>query len=169
MYPIEIPIMKKHICVTLLLATMVAALATIVTNFKSWDDLIEKSSEIILARCIATRDFISATNTLPIVVDGMIHSDIEVISVLKGNSKPGLATMASQYWPYRGQYFLVLANYEKDQYNIGYTAIEPYRVIPLEHFFYTNQLAGKTLKEQVQFIRRRRLEELGKIIGKEPD
>ena len=160
MYPTEIHIMKKHIFVTVLLATTLAAFATLVTNFTSWDDLIDKSPEILLARCISTWDFISATNTLPIVETSMISSDIEVVSVLKGNSKPGLARMTSRHWPYRGQYFLVLANYQKDQYNFGYTAIEPYRVIPLEHFFYTNQLAGKTLKEQFELIRRKRLEEL---------
>jgi hypothetical protein len=152
--------MKKCLFVTVLLATAVAALATLVANFKSWDDLIDRSPEIILARCVATRDFISATNTLPVVSGAMIDSEIEVILILKGDSKPGFSRLASRYWPYRGQYFLVLPNYGKDQNNIGYTAIEPYRVIPLEHFFDTNQLAGKTLKEQVQLIRRRRLEEL---------
>jgi len=155
--------MKKHIRVAVLLTMAAGALAIPVMEFKSWDDLTQRSPEIILARCTATRDFILATNPLPIVIDGMIDSDIEVISVLKGNSKPGLSRMATQYWPYRGQYFLVFANNEKDQFNIGYTAIEPYRVIPLGHFFYTNQLAGKTLAQQVELILKHRLEELASV------
>lgn len=37
----------------------------------------------------------------------MISSDVEVVSVLKGEHVLGLSRMGSQYWPYRGEYFLV--------------------------------------------------------------
>jgi len=166
MFLIKVNIMKKHACITILLTTIVAAVAIPVTKFKSWDDLISKSPEIIVARCIATVDFNSASNKTPIITDGMIGSDIEVVSVLKGNSKLGLSHMTSQHWPYCGEYLLVFANNQKDQFNTGYTAIEDYRVIPINRFFQTNDLSGKVLDEQIQLILNGRLKTLNEELAR---
>ena len=159
--------MKNNIAITALFAIVYGALAIPVGEFKSLSDLTDQSPEIIIARCTGTLDFISASNNATVVVDGMIHSDIEVVFVLKGNSKTGMSQMASQYWPYRGEYFLVLANNEKDQFNSGYTAVERYRVISLSHNFMINQLAGKTSKEQIQLILNSRLKDLNSEIARD--
>ncbi|HEY5042341.1 MAG TPA: hypothetical protein VIK53_10095 [Verrucomicrobiae bacterium] len=152
--------MKKYIAMLIVLATMKIALAIPITSFESWDVLIKNSPEIVIARCTSTLDFISASNKVVVVTDGIIRSDIEVVSVLKGTPNPGLSHLASEYWPYRGEYFLVFASNQKDQYNVGYTAIEGYRIISLGHNFTTNQMTGKPLEDQIQFLLKRRLKEL---------
>jgi hypothetical protein len=149
--------MKKCICLAVWLLTATVAFTIPVANFKDYDDLIANSPEIILARCTSTLDFVTASNKLVIITDGMIDSNIEVVSVLKGTPNPGSAHLGSQYWPYRGEYLLVFANNHKDEYNKGYTAIEGYRVISLGHTYMTNQLAGNTVDEQVETILKMRL------------
>jgi hypothetical protein len=94
------------------------------------------------------------------MVDGIISSEIEVLSVLKGHTKPGIARLASQYWPYRGQYFLLYANHVDDPPYNKFVAIEAYRVIPLGHHFWTNALAGMTPEKQVQYMLNQRLKDL---------
>lgn len=149
--------MKKLAATVILGLAATIALAMRLIPFTSWGDLIDNSPEICIARCTATLDFISASNKPTVFMDNIVGSDIEVVSVLKGVSEPGSSHLLSQYWPYRGEYFLMFANYQKDQFNAGYTAIQSYRIVPLDHNFKTNLLEGKTLNEQVQFILSRRL------------
>jgi len=161
---------KKYIPIALLFASIFPVLAIFVSPFRGWDDLVENSPEIFIARCVSTVDFISATKNKPtIVIDDMVDSGVEVVSVLKGSASPGLTSLASQYWPYRGEYFLVFANYKKDEFNAGYSAIEGYRVIPLDHNFMTNQLTGKTLNEQIDLILARRLADLNGEIARDDE
>ena len=80
------------------------AMAVIISPFTGWDDLTRKSPDIVIARC--------ATTPNPTVIgDGMISSDVEVLSVLKGDTKPGVAHMVSQYWPHQHERFLMFATY----------------------------------------------------------
>jgi hypothetical protein len=159
--------MKKYICVAVWIFTTTAALTIPITEFTSYDELTANSPEIIIARCASTVDFLSTTNKIAIIVDGVIKSDIEVVSVIKGTPNSGLAELGSEYWPYRGEYLLVFADYRKDEYNRGYTAIEEHRVIPLGHNFWTNQLAGKTVEEQVNLIFKMRLDNLKDELGRD--
>ena len=159
--------MRKYFCIAMLLLMTTAALTIPITNFKDYDDLVANSPEIIIARCTSTLDFITASNKMVIVIDGMIDSNIEIVSVLKGTPNPGSAHLGSEYWPYRGECLLVFANDRKDEYNKGYTAIEGYRVIPLGHNFMTNQLAGKTVEEQVNLILKMRLDNLKDELGRD--
>jgi hypothetical protein len=68
--------------------------------------------------------------------------------------------MASRYWPFQGEKFLLFANYENNQFFSGYNAVEEYRVISLNRYFQTNVLSGKTLNEQIQLILTNRLNDL---------
>lgn len=154
--------MKKYILIIALFVTASAAFAIFINEFKSWNELIEQSPDIVIAKCTATLDPMTSKPTA--ITDGMITSDIEVIKVLKGRVKPGPSHMASQYWPYPGEQFLMFANYEKDQFNTGYTAIEGYRIVSLQRHFnqyvWDHYLAGKPLNEQVQWILNSRLRDL---------
>lgn len=144
--------------------TVISARAIPIEEFKGWDDLIKHSPEIFIARCVNTLDFISASNRIAVVADNVIHSDVEVISVLKGTPSSGVSPLGSQYWPYRGEYFMVFASCEKNQFNSGYTAVETYRIVPLDHNFMTNRLSGKTLNEQIDLVLAQRLQDLrGKL------
>jgi hypothetical protein len=162
--------MKKYISIIILLLTASTAFAVLMSSFTSWDDLIERSPEIIIARCTSTLG--SSKSERPILnIDGMIPSDIEVIAILKGNGKPGLEHLTSQYWPCPGRAFLLFANYENDQYYKGYVAVEKYRVVPMNRYasennqFLTNELSGKTLREQVQMILNNRLLDLNEELA----
>ena len=121
--------------------------------FTSWDDISKKSPDIIIARCTVT------TPDGPIA-DGMVWSDIEVTTVLKGDTTPGTARMVSQYVPRQGERFLMFSTYQSNEPYRAYNATETYRVVPLGRNLLTNGLTGKTLDEQIQFVLRHRLEEL---------
>src|SRR5216117_3727606 len=116
--------MKLRSTMLVLLFAVSTATAVIILPFTSWDDLTKKSPDIIIARCTATPQ--------PMVVaDGMIRSDIEVMSVLKGDTKPGSARMFSQYWPRQGERFLMFATYQGNHLYRAYNATETYRIVPL--------------------------------------
>lgn len=147
---IQVHDMKKHIIITTLLVATGAVVAQIFTPFSSWDYLTEHSRDIIIARCTTTPQPTGVTN-------GIIESDIEVISILKGSTKLGMSHMQSWYHPYQGERFLIFANFYS---NSAYTAVESYQIVPLNRDFRTNDLAGKTLKEQIQIILNNRLKDL---------
>jgi hypothetical protein len=145
--------MKASITAVGLLAAAGSAFAVFVSPFTSWDDLSKKSPDIVIARCVTTSE--------PRAIgDGMIWSEIEVLSVLKGDTKPGTARMVSQYWPRQGERFMMFSFYQSNQLYRAYNATEAYRVVPLGLYFQTNRLAGKPLDEQIQLALRERLDDL---------
>ena len=153
--------MKRFISIVVLTATTTSALALLVGRFTSWNDLIEQSPDIIIARCTAAEDGMNPEPTQ--FFSNVFCSDIEVISILKGNTKSGLSHLTSDDRPFRGEQFLMFANYESNQVYSGYRAIEDYRLVPINaapNSWLTNQLAGKNLNEQVQTIINWRLSQL---------
>ena|SRR5213592_4626014 len=102
-----------------------------------------------------------------VVADGMIRSDIEVMSVLKGDTKPGSARMFSQYWPRQGERFLMFATYQGNHLYRAYNATETYRIVPLGRDFLANALVGKSLDEQIQLVLRRRLEDVNRQLERD--
>jgi hypothetical protein len=133
------------------MAFTAAALGVILLPFNGWKDLAEKSPDIVIVQC--------TTNPAPgPIMDGMIWSDIEVISVLKGEGRTGLSRMVSQYRPHAGERFLLFGGYQSNELYQAYNATESYRVIPLAFYFSTNALAGKTLDQQIRLIVEHRLE-----------
>jgi hypothetical protein len=147
--------MKTSAMILGLLVAASSAFATAVIPFTSWEDISRKSPDIIIARCAVT------TPDGPIG-NGMVWTDIEVLSVLKGDTKPGTARMVSQYVPRQGERFLMFSTYQSNEHYRAYDATETYRVVPLGRYFLTNGLTGKTLDEQIQFVFRHRLEELSR-------
>jgi hypothetical protein len=152
--------MKLRTTMLVLLVAVSSAAAVIIGPFKSWDDLNKKSPDIIIARCTVT-----TPDGTPIG-DGMVWSDIEVLSVLKGDTKPGATLMVSLYWPRQGERFLMFATYQSNQLYRVYNATETYRIVPLGRYFLTNELTGKPLDEQIQVVLRRRLEDVNRELEK---
>lgn len=135
--------------------TATSASALLLAPFTSWDDLVERSPDIIIARCIATEDLLEPPPTS--IYPNVFNSDIQVISVLKGNSMPGMSHLVSTYFPYRGEYFAAFATYSTVRTNSVYVATEEYRIVPLIHFHGAGEFAGKTLNQQIQLILKERL------------
>jgi len=144
--------MKTSATIVVLLAAA-GAFAGAILPFTSWDDISKKSPDIIIARCTATAPDGPIGN-------GMVWSDIEVVSVLKGDTKPGMARMVSQHAPRQGERFLMFSTYQSNDLYKAYNAAETYRVVPLGRNFLTNELSGKALDEQIKLVLRHRLEEL---------
>ena len=143
---------KTPATMVVLLATASSTFAVFLFPFTSWRDLTKKSEDIIIASCAVTP---------PIGFDdGMTWTDIEVLSVLKGDTKPGTARMVSQYWPRQAERFLIFSTYQSNHLYRAYNATETYRVVPLGRYFLTNELTGKTLDDQIQLVLRHRLDEL---------
>jgi hypothetical protein len=145
--------MKKFAIVFGLLVAAQGAFAVAVNPFSSWEDISKKSPDIVIARCTVT------TPDGP-VVNGMIWSDIEVLSVLKGDTKSGVARMVSQYAPRQGERFLMFSTYQSNEFYRAYNATETYRVVPLGRDFLVEGLTGKSLDEQIKIVLRHRLEVL---------
>jgi hypothetical protein len=124
-------------------------------EFTSWDDLTKKTPDIVIARCVTT-----ANPTW--IVNWMVHTDIEVISVLKGDTKPGTARMYSGYRPYQGERFLMFAWYQSNQVNQAYAAPETYRIVRIGRDFQMFDLTGKKLEEQIQMVLSNRLVDLNR-------
>ena len=138
-----------------LLAVLGTASAVFILPFTSWHDLTEKSPDIVIARC-------TSTPNPRAIGDGMICSEIEVVTVLKGDTKPAAAKMVSQYWPHQGEQFLMFSTYQSDELVRAYNATEAYRIIPIDRYFQLSELTGKPLTERVQLILSRRLDEVRK-------
>ena len=142
----------KTVTIVGLLAA-VGALAVPIAPFTSWDEISKKSPDIVMARCIVTAP------DGPIS-DGMVWSDIEVLSVLKGDTKPGVARMVSQHAPRQGERFLMFSTYQSNDLYRAYNATETYRIVSLGRDFLTNELSGKPLDVQIKLVLRHRLEEV---------
>jgi hypothetical protein len=150
-------LMKRLYTIALILIATGSLCARILNPFINWDSLIEDSSNIIIARCTATPQFSG-------VMFHAVESDIEVISVLKGNSPPGASHMQSWYLPHQGERFLIFARFYD---NSNYIASETYQIVPLNRDFNTNDLAGKTMNEQIQLIFRSRLKDIDEELARD--
>jgi hypothetical protein len=154
--------MKLRTTMLVLLVAVSTAAAVAIGPFTSWDELTKKSPDIIIARCVTAPD--------PTVIgDGRISSDIEVLAVLKGDTKPGVAHMVSLYWPHQDARFLMFATYQSNQLYRAYNATETYRIVPLSRYFLTSALTGKSLDEQIQLVLRRRLEDVNRELERDTE
>jgi hypothetical protein len=157
--------LKRYIFTFIGLLVALTAFGRLFSEFKSWDDLTEQSPDIVIARCTSTLGS-DTTNKFYVIIDGWIPSEIEVVSVLKGNTRLGAAHMMSTYWPHRDEQFLLFGTYHSDT-NFGrYTVNEDYRVIPLNHYFKTNMLPGGTLEEKIRWVLQSRLTDLNEELEK---
>lgn len=148
------------------LAVVSTTVAYIVQPFPGWNVLTDTSSGIIIARCSKTPDPYNVTYKGMLVdPDDLIESEIEIVLVLKGNTRPGTGHLRSEYWPRQGEYYAVFALNEPDYYQ----ATESYCIVPLGIHFPTNMLAGKTVNEQIRALLQYRLDELNQDVVKAQD
>jgi hypothetical protein len=138
--------------VVLFFAVLSAAVAVRLMPFAGWEDLIKRSPDIVLARCIATPE--------PRSANGQTWSDIEVLMVLKGETKPGRARLVAGHAPYQQEHLLLFTTHQSNELYEAHSAAESYRIVSLGRYFPTNQLIGKSLDEQIQLLLRHRLEQL---------
>jgi hypothetical protein len=139
-----------------LLIAIEAAMAVLTVPFTNWEDLTKYSPEIIIAQCTVT------PNPQGVILDGMILSEIKVLSVLKGETNRVATGLVSQYRPHQGQRLLFFSSNRNNlsHSNQAYTALQAYSIVPLGHDLVIDQLAEKSLEQQIQMIRRSRLEDL---------
>ena len=156
--------MKAKIIVLVIATAGFTAAAFLTMPFPGWDILTQKSQDIIIARCSSTPAQLNVkTNGIWIDQDGLIESEIQVVSVLKGATTSNPARLSSQYWPRAGEHYLIFAHYHDGFYQ----ALETYRIIPLGAYFSTNTIAGKPLTQQLQILFKRRIRELSREIQRD--
>jgi hypothetical protein len=152
--------MKATTSKLVLLAMVSTALAVPMQPFSDWESVIQRSPDIILARCTQTpaRSYVQPDGVVLEFRDGILHSDIMIESVLKGVTNCAPAWLSSRYWPRQGELYLIFST----RFEGLYHATESYRVIPLGMGFPTNVLSGQSLHEQIRTVFNYRLHELGR-------
>lgn len=160
-YALSINMKSKAVILRLTLAVAAStAIAVVVQPFSSWESLIRRSPDIVIARCNMTpaRAIVQKDGTVLEFRDGLIPSDIEVILALKGRTNLGPAILDSQFLPRQGEQYLIFSIFHDGLYQ----AVEPFRVIPLSLSFPTNMMAGKSFNEQIRALLQYRLNMLNR-------
>ncbi len=151
----------------LFLAIAATSMAVMTQPFSGWGNLKKKSPDIIIVRCTKTPSRLSV-NSGGLVLEikgGVIRSDVEVISVLKGTTNVGPVLLKSTCWPRQGELYLV---FSIRQDNVC-QAIESYRIVPLGIDFSTNMLAGQSCDQQIKMLLQYRLDHLNRQLQEEQE
>jgi hypothetical protein len=157
----------KIIIIGLFAVSFIATAYPTVIPFPGLQSIIRSSHDIIIARCTMTPDpFNVKTNGIWVdMSDGLIDSQIHVVSALKGDAELKQSRITSEYWLRQGEYYLIFADYH-DGY---YQAFEAYRVIPLGMHLPSSLLTGKTLDENIKILLQRRLDNLNRQMKEEQE
>jgi len=131
--------MKKILC-GLLLWLGNTTFAIHVPPFTDTDNLIKKADQIIIAECISEK-----TKEYPHLYD------VTVMKVLKGNEISGHLLVSTIYKMEPSIRYL-LVNLSGFSIGTNFTATAELSVIPLRTTFSLDELKGKELKEQIQYI-----------------
>jgi hypothetical protein len=150
---------KRMFFVLGLVSVVGIASAVITYPFTSWVELENGTPDIVIARCTETPDpyNIRTTNGNYLLFEGTIESKIDVLSVLKGATKPGPALLSAEFWPRQRECYLIFGIYDDGKYH----AYGDFHVVPLgTEAHSTNQLAGKSLDDQIKVLVHARLVDL---------
>ena len=141
-------------------ASVVTGFVTV--HFPGWSAMPEISPSIVIVRCTSSgvQRWVS-NGVVNVMWDGIVRSDVELVSVLKGESMPPgtKGTLYSQHWGDQGKLYLVYASYYDGS---RCDAFDDYRVVPLGHNCPTNMLDGKSLDEQIKVLLKYRLDSLNR-------
>jgi hypothetical protein len=122
-------------------------------KFPGWDRLTKISPYIFLATSKGIPWRVKNTNgfTMTNPSRGVLHSDIEITAILKGNEvRPGTsADMKSTYWPSQGETYLIFSSYFDGH---SFQAFDDYCIVPLGYHFPTNMLNGQSLDDQIRAV-----------------
>lgn len=133
----------KTIIAIVILITMNVA-ASVLIPFEDWDQVFEKSPDIVVATCW------NPTPPTPSVNRNGPGSDcqVEILSVLKGTNDATSVRLLTEHELQKGSTYLVLGQYNEQ----GLYALEDYRVIQLNKGFRLKSLDGKTLDEKIKIL-----------------
>jgi hypothetical protein len=154
--------MKTTLIVVAILLVTISIVARVIAPFPGWHRLIEKSPDIIIARCGKPTPPPPGVLTLNATKS---DSDIEVVSVLKGTNNVSASRLLTDHVLWRDENYLIFGYYDSGIYQ----AFEEYRVIPLGVNFSTNSISGKPLDEQLQILFKRRLDNLNRQMKDEQE
>lgn len=155
--------MKTLLIVLAILAMTFTASAILTLVFSNYEDLENRSSDIIVARCIT-----NPPTRIHLGYDPDINNfSIKTIAVLKGTNFSGSIPLVTEQWLNQGDDYLIFGNPR----NGTCRAIEDFRVIPLGREFYagqiTNALAGKSPDQEMKILFKRAIEHLDRQMKKE--
>lgn len=132
-----------------LFASAASAFAVRVQPFTSWAELINKSPDIVIARCVSYPE--------QQIYVGIIKSSINVISVVKGDTQLGPAELASLRACSFDTPVLIFSEFKQAEGKPGYIAIETYRLMPLAPDFDFSQLPNNNPDQRLSLILQHRL------------
>jgi len=139
--------------IAILLVAAGTTLAVITGSFPGWENLTKYMPDIVVIECKP------ATNSPRHWLDGLVQSDGEVISVLKGGMKPGPMKLASWHQPWEGHFYLLFGNCQSNYVPQTIIAVQSFEVIPLQSKFRTNDFTGKKLDVKIQMLLQYRYED----------
>lgn len=131
--------MKKLLC-GLFLWLGNTTFAIHVPSFTDTDNLIKKADQIIIAECVSEK-----AKTSPHLYD------VTIMKVLKGNETSG-HLLVSTIYKMEPSIRYMLVNVAGFSIGTNFTATAELSVIPLRATFSLDELKGKDLKEQIQYI-----------------
>lgn len=145
--------MRKVFVGTLLFSVFcMAAFAVHITLFTDTDTFLERAKDIIVAECIS----VSGQEARE---DGLQAVEVNILKVLKGARSPGRFRIATIYGM-KPHTTYMLYSLGGDTLGTDFLALPELSVVPLPATFKVDELEGKDLKEQVQYIFSRRLFEV---------
>lgn len=144
-------------------------MAYLVQPFPGWPGVEQNSTGIVIARSTATTpefQYISTAKGKALLdLHGLIDSSIQVVQVLRGNTNSTPEHVLSESRLRQGELYLLFSIDQPDHYQ----AIESYRVVPLGRYFPTNELANKTLDDQIQIMFKWSVDHLNKEIAEDQE
>ena len=137
----------KMLVPSLVLVFFVAAEARAIkiTAFIDTDTFVERSKDIVIAKCtgpVAKGDAFD---------DGLFPVNVRIVSVLRGDKKPGKAKIATIYPMESGKTYL-LTSMGGSAHGTDFLAIPELSVVELPPNFRLADLDGKQVVEQVQAV-----------------
>ncbi len=147
--------MRKKLVGTLLFCSIsVAAFAVLIPAFMDTDTFIERAKEIVVAECVSTLKHETVN-----FADGWQMVEVNILKVLKGNRNLERSQIATIY-PMKPHTTYMLHSLGGSTLGTDFVALSKLSVVPLPATFKLDELKGKELKEQVQYMFSRRLYEV---------
>jgi hypothetical protein len=128
-----------------------AAFAVPIAHFKDADTFLERGKDIVVAEHVSTPE--------QQIREGAHAAVVNVLKVLKGDAKPGRLRIATIYTMKPNTKYM-LYNLGGNTLGTDFLALPELSVVPLPVSFKVDELKGKGLREQVQYMFSRRLYEV---------
>jgi hypothetical protein len=144
-------ILVPPLTLTLLLLVNSEAQAIKITLFTDIDTFVQRARDIVVAKCTGP------VPTSQKYHDGLYPVDVQIFTILKGEKKPGKATIATIYPMEVGKTYL-LTSLGGSAHGTDFLAVPELAVVELPHNFRLDDLKGKKITEQVRAVLRQEIE-----------